>query len=132
MSDIILGHAKHHRKVMPDAKMQRDPGIGLPSRGGAPQDECGQRSGHTFRGQYGRAVERDQQVRLAGWVAPGAPVPSGWGGAPADRRAGGGMWAENVGRPFSGCWVTTDTFGCCGSKAGEGLAHGGPPAKLVL
>lgn len=29
------------------------------------------------------------------------------------------MWAENVGRPFSGCWVTTGTFGCCGSKAGE-------------
>ena len=79
MSDFISGHAKHHRKVMPDAKMQRDPGIGLPSRGGAPQDECGQRSAHTFRGQYGRAAERDQQVRLEGWVAPGAPVTSGGG-----------------------------------------------------
>ena len=41
------------------------------------QDECGQRRGHMFRGQDSRAAERDQQVRLEGWVAPGASVPSG-------------------------------------------------------
>ncbi|XP_057566433.1 testicular haploid expressed gene protein isoform X4 [Hippopotamus amphibius kiboko] len=34
------------------------------------------------------------------------------------------MWAENGGGPFSCCLVTTDTSGCCGSKAaGRGRAQ---------
>ena len=45
MSDVISGHAKDRRKVMPDAKMQRDLRIGLPSRGGAPGMSVGRGEG---------------------------------------------------------------------------------------